>query len=188
MIKKFVPIFLLWLSGFGLYIYDVCHKSYNTYVYDAEGIVVLTGAKGRIDHGLKIMALNSTPHMLITGVRSDFRLDGYIQGQPSTTKSRVDLGYKAYNTSGNAIETAQWTKDRNIHSIILVTSDYHIRRALLEFYHYLPHVKIYICPLITKNWQQNCFINLIKLSREYNKLLGSSLRFLIYKIYDTVNL
>src|SRR5207248_507539 len=42
----------------------------------------------------------------------------------------VDLDYSALNTLGNAVETRRWVLDRGFHSLIIVTSAYHMPRAL----------------------------------------------------------
>ena len=44
----------------------------------------------------------------------------------------MTLGYRALDTAGNAAETAAWVKANNIHSLIVVTSNYHMPRALAE--------------------------------------------------------
>jgi len=41
-------------------------------------------------------------------------------------KSRIDLGYEAKNTRGNAVEVAKWVRDHQYKSIRLVTANYHI--------------------------------------------------------------
>jgi uncharacterized SAM-binding protein YcdF (DUF218 family) len=44
----------------------------------------------------------------------------------------VDLGFTAADTVGNARETAEWAKAMRFSSLIIVTSDYHMPRAMLE--------------------------------------------------------
>ena len=48
-------------------------------------------------------------------------------------KDRIDLGYNAQSTLGNALETALWVKERNINDIILITDNWHMPRTLLIF-------------------------------------------------------
>jgi uncharacterized SAM-binding protein YcdF (DUF218 family) len=44
----------------------------------------------------------------------------------------VDLGFTAADTVGNARETADWARAMRYRSLIVVTSDYHMPRAMLE--------------------------------------------------------
>ncbi|HEX7943206.1 MAG TPA: YdcF family protein, partial [Phenylobacterium sp.] len=44
----------------------------------------------------------------------------------------VDLGFTAADTVGNARETAAWAQAMRYRSLIIVTADYHMPRAMLE--------------------------------------------------------
>ena len=44
----------------------------------------------------------------------------------------VDLGFTAADTVGNARETAEWARAMRYRSLIVVTTDYHMPRAMLE--------------------------------------------------------
>jgi len=50
----------------------------------------------------------------------------------------VDLDYTAVNTIGNAVETRRWALNHGFHSLVVVTSNYHMPRAMLELSHQLP--------------------------------------------------
>ena len=52
------------------------------------------------------------------------------------------LGHKALTTYGNANETQEWITANKVKSIRLVTSGYHMGRALLEFKRVMPDLKI----------------------------------------------
>jgi uncharacterized SAM-binding protein YcdF (DUF218 family) len=56
----------------------------------------------------------------------------------ATMRCCVDLGHEAIDTRSNAIETAAWAKYRGYHSIRLITSDWHMRRARFELERQLP--------------------------------------------------
>jgi uncharacterized SAM-binding protein YcdF (DUF218 family) len=53
----------------------------------------------------------------------------------------VDLDYRARNTIGNAIETRRWTEANGFDAIIVVTSNYHMPRTLVELDHALPNLQ-----------------------------------------------
>ena len=50
----------------------------------------------------------------------------------------VDLDYSALNTLGNAVQARRWAIEHGFHSLIVVTSAYHMPRALAELAHQLP--------------------------------------------------
>ena len=59
----------------------------------------------------------------------------------------VDLGFEAEDTVGNARETAEWVRSHDYQSLIVVTSDYHMPRAMLELRAALPGVQLIAYPV-----------------------------------------
>ena len=60
----------------------------------------------------------------------------------------VDFDWSV-NTLGNAIETRRWAQSRGFRSLIVVTSNYHMPRALAEIANQLPDVNLVPFPVIT---------------------------------------
>jgi uncharacterized SAM-binding protein YcdF (DUF218 family) len=56
---------------------------------------------------------------------------------------------RSLNTLGNAIETKRWAEHRGFRSLIVVTSNYHMPRALAEIAHQLPDVVLVPFPVVT---------------------------------------
>src|SRR6516164_1397042 len=56
---------------------------------------------------------------------------------------------RSLNTLGNAIETKRWAERRGFRSLIVVTSNYHMPRALAEIAHQLPDVALVPFPVVT---------------------------------------
>tara|TARA_B110000238_G_C16001953_1_gene384887 strand:- start:44 stop:616 length:573 start_codon:yes stop_codon:yes gene_type:complete len=107
----------------------------------SNNIVVLTGNAQRLVSGLNLMSNNDKSRMLITGVAKGVKHFDIIKNK-NINKNRVELGYKAQNTQGNAIETSVWMKKYNINDIILVTDDWHMQRALLLFNGIISNIQI----------------------------------------------
>ena len=61
----------------------------------------------------------------------------------------VDLGFKAADTNGNAREIAAWAKTHSYNSLIVVTADYHMPRAMLELRGAMPGVELIAYPVKT---------------------------------------
>lgn len=109
-----------------------------------DGIVVLTGGAQRIGEGVDLLAQGYGSRLLITGVNertSRSEIARLNPGQRRLFECCVDLDYRARNTIGNAIETRRWVQDNRFRSLIVVTSNYHMPRTLLELDHVLPNVR-----------------------------------------------
>jgi len=61
----------------------------------------------------------------------------------------VDLGFEAANTVGNARETAEWASAMRYDSLIVVTADYHMPRAMLELRATMPNAVLTPYPVRT---------------------------------------
>jgi uncharacterized SAM-binding protein YcdF (DUF218 family) len=150
---------------------------------NADGIVVLTGGTARVSDGLELLAAGRGKRLLITGVNPG-TTTGDIAHQFAdygrALACCVDLDYSAINTLGNAVETRRWTLDRGFHSLIVVTSAYHMPRALAEISHQLPDVALVPFPVVSDRlriepWWANGTTTRLVLS-EYFKYLFAQLR------------
>ncbi len=116
----------------------------------ADGIVALTGGPDRITAAYKLLEQGKGTRLLITGVHPDVGMASLKEIVPERTDKFdccVDLDRRAENTIGNATETADWVREKNYRSIILVTSTYHLPRAKLELSRAMPDVKISAFPV-----------------------------------------
>lgn len=116
----------------------------------ADGIVALTGGPDRITVAYRLLEQGKAGRLLITGVHPDVTaasLKKIVPGDASKFDCCIDIGYMAANTVGNAAETADWVRERNYRSIILVTSTYHLPRAKLELGRAMPGVEIMPFPV-----------------------------------------
>ena len=89
----------------------------------------------------------------------------------------VDLDYSALNTLGNAVETRRWVIDRGFHSLIIVTSAYHMPRALAEIADQLPDVVLIPFPVVADRlrvepWWSNSTTTRLVLSEYFKDLLA----------------
>ena len=60
------------------------------------------------------------------------------------------LGKDARNTLENAEEVGEWVSRNNINKIVLVTSDYHMRRSMMILKHKNPKLEIIPCAVKSK--------------------------------------
>jgi uncharacterized SAM-binding protein YcdF (DUF218 family) len=106
-----------------------------------DGIVALTGGSQRIGDAIDLLAKGYARRLLISGVNEKTSRDEIARlnpGQRRLFECCVDLDYRARNTIGNAIETRRWMNEHGFSSLIVVTSNYHMPRTLLELDNVLP--------------------------------------------------
>jgi uncharacterized SAM-binding protein YcdF (DUF218 family) len=88
----------------------------------------------------------------------------------------VDLGYEARNTIGNALETRRGLAAHGQRGpVIVVTSNYHMPRALAELAHELPGTELVPFPVVSDRLRAGAWWNDIGVARlwvgEYVKYL-----------------
>jgi len=120
----------------------------------ADGIAVLTGGMARIDEAMKLLAKGKAKRVLITGVNqatTKEQLKRLASQGGQYFACCVDIDKEALNTIDNATETAQWAVLHRYGSIIVVTSNYHMPRALAELARAIPGVTLVPYPVVDNN-------------------------------------
>jgi uncharacterized SAM-binding protein YcdF (DUF218 family) len=145
----------------------------------AQGIVVLTGGSARIDHALELLVEGRGSRLLISGVNpavSEKTLAETLgSGFGVALECCVDLGHAARDTIGNALETRKWAERRHFSSLLVVTSDYHMRRSMAELASAMPGIRLLAVPISNPDlhladwWKEPHTFAL--LAREYGKYL-----------------
>jgi uncharacterized SAM-binding protein YcdF (DUF218 family) len=144
-------IALIWAAGLGAFGMRVADSTPADDPPNADGIVALTGAASvRIEAAVQLLEQGKAPRLLVSGVNPDVtrpELQAVAHDFGRAFNCCVDLGFRAANTQGNARETAGWAAYHHYKSLIVVTSDYHIPRAMLELHAAMPGVKLYPYPV-----------------------------------------
>jgi len=120
---------------------------------DADGIVVLTGAAARIPDGIELLAAGRGKRLLITGVHRATRAREIARLTPLYSNyfsCCIDLDRSALNTFGNAVEARRWAHEHDFKSLIIVTSNWHIQRAMVELRYQLPDVALIPYPVVSR--------------------------------------
>jgi uncharacterized SAM-binding protein YcdF (DUF218 family) len=149
----------------------------------ADGIVVLTGAAARIPDAIELLATERGKRLLITGVHRATSSREIARITPLYSKyftCCIDLDRSALNTFGNALEARRWARQNNFNSLIVVTSNWHMPRAMAELAHQLPDVTLIAYPVIsekvkTEPWWSNTDTARLLLG-EYLKYLFALMR------------
>jgi uncharacterized SAM-binding protein YcdF (DUF218 family) len=118
---------------------------------DADGIVALTGGASRITDAIELLASGRGKRLLISGANRATNSNEISRLNPEFepwVRCCVDFD-RSLNTLGNAVETKRWAERRGFRSLIIVTSNYHMPRALAEIAHQLPDVVLVPFPVVT---------------------------------------
>src|SRR3954470_14909025 len=112
---------------------------------NADGIVVLTGGSSRVSDAMELLAGGYGKRLLISGVHPTNAASDISRSLPdkqSLLGCCVDLDRSAVNTRSNAAETRRWVRERGFKSLIVVTSNYHMPRAIVELSHAMPEIQL----------------------------------------------
>jgi uncharacterized SAM-binding protein YcdF (DUF218 family) len=149
---------------------------------DADGIVALTGGASRIADAIELLASGRGQRLLISGANRSTNLHEISRLKPEFerwVRCCVDFD-RSVNTLGNAIEIKRWTEHRGFRSLIVVTSNYHMPRALAEIAHQLPDVALLPFPVVSERlraepwWASSATARLM--FTEYVKLIFARVR------------
>ncbi|MCD2175689.1 YdcF family protein [Rhizobium sp. C4] len=149
----------------------------------ADAVVVLTGGTQRIDQAVNLLETGTGQRLLISGVHPDTsaaRIREMTRAPQSLFVCCVDLGYDAIDTVGNALETAKWVRAHKYRRVLVVTSNYHMPRSLLELHRIDPETQYVGYPIVytdlkSENWMAMPEVVKAMVS-EYVKLVGATIR------------
>ena len=146
-------LFVLFIIGFIVFANGI-DREQGEPQQTADGIAVLTGGVSRIDRAMALLAAGKAKRVLITGVNRTTTVEELKQlasqgGQYFTCC--VDIDKEARNTIDNATETSEWVALHHYRSIIVVTSNYHMPRALAELARVLPGVTLIPYAVVDNN-------------------------------------
>lgn len=116
----------------------------------ADGIVVLTGGPERISSAIRLLEERAAGRLLISGVHPQttaHELRRVTGTGRDLFRCCIDLDRRAPDTRGNAEEARQWADERGYSRLLIVTSDYHILRAMKEFSRAMPKTELVACPV-----------------------------------------
>ncbi len=142
-----------------------------------NNFIVLTGGNNRVKKSLNIFFQleNKNKNLFISGVGKGFNkktLKKITQRNPNYNKiidCCIQIEGISRNTFSNAVESLKWVKSKKINSFVLLTNNYHMPRAMLEFKSIFKDIKITPYVFIDENkiWWKT-IINYISEYFKYN--------------------
>lgn len=168
----------LWLGGLYAFTRDVAEAPPPD-MKPADAIVVLTGGTRRLDTGFELLDKGMGKKLFISGVYKGVEVKELLNKWKKESAHRLDccveLGFEADDTIGNAREATGWLRRENFSTYYLVTANYHLKRALLDFNAFGPDLTPLPYPVQPDSldminwWREGASRSLIL--REYNKFL-----------------
>ncbi|WP_291686642.1 YdcF family protein [Bradyrhizobium sp.] len=149
----------------------------------ADGIVVLTGGSSRVSDAMELLAGGYGTRLLISGVHPTNAASDISRSLPDNQQFLsccVDLDHSAVNTRSNAAETRRWARERGFRSLIVVTSNYHMPRAIVELSHAMPDIRLIPFAVVGEKWRDEPWwtsgATLRLLLSEYVKYVAAEVR------------
>jgi uncharacterized SAM-binding protein YcdF (DUF218 family) len=181
---------LAWGGGFVAFVSSMPTGSPCPICY-TDAIVVLTGGNSRLSEGLELLHKGLASTLYISGVHPGTSLQTVIKKsgyKGPLDPSKIVMDYEARSTLENSQKVMAWISQHPIHTIRLVTANYHMRRALLEFKQRIgDKVKILVHAVTPSDSTQNAWYKDHKVLslylNEYHKYLGALARSIIREIY-----
>jgi uncharacterized SAM-binding protein YcdF (DUF218 family) len=169
--------FLLWLFGLLVFVGSVRQTPpLLSELPNADAIMVLTGGSERVETGIALLTANKAPKLYISGVGVGVKTRELAGNLPKNLRANIILGRIAQNTRENALEIERWVKHDKLKTLLIVTSNYHMPRSILELNRRLPEATLYAVTVHSGHvklndwWEYSGTRNLIL--AEYHKYLA----------------
>lgn len=171
----------VWLAGLQWFTHGIVTDTAPEALAPADAIVVLTGGSKRIDEGFVLLEKKLGKKLFISGVYHGVEVKQLLDklNKSSRLKCCVELGFEAADTQGNAKETVKWLREQKYSTYYLVTANYHMARAKLNFEAYAPDLTLIPYPVNPEGlerqgwWRDPQFREVILV--EYSKYLVTRL-------------
>ncbi|MDD2581049.1 MAG: YdcF family protein [Desulfuromonadaceae bacterium] len=140
-IKALLTLFIIGAVVVTALFIDFTYKtfSYRQNTQKADAIVVLAGGKGRVEEGVRLFRESRAKFLFFVGVDPSVRKKDLYRPKPGDpSAANVILEKSSRNTLENSILGRDLIVRSGVHSVLLITSRYHLKRASILFRNSLP--------------------------------------------------
>lgn len=151
-----------------------------------EAIVVLAGDRFRIPRAIELLHKRNRARLVISGTAKNMTLTNLINQQTGAATNihevwdKIVLEGESSSTLENAIETGRILSQHSIKRIILITSEYHMTRALQIFKNKFPELDTIAFPITSQVASLTVWDPVASLKKIY-KLLMEYLKFIAWR-------
>ena len=153
MIKKKYLLLVILIIAVLIIDYSFFYKKILNYKNNLDynkNFIVLTGGDNRVKKSLKIFfqIKNNNKNLFISGVGKGFdkkilkKLTQQNISNEKVIECCIQIEGISRDTFSNAVESLKWVKSKKINSFVLLTNNYHMPRAMLEFKSIFNDIKI----------------------------------------------
>lgn len=182
-IRGIIFLLLLFLLAVTVLFVDFAYKTFSVRQSNAktDAIVVLTGGRGRVEEGIKLYRENQATWLFLIGVDPlVHKSDLFTEHKGQRGGEGVFLEKVSRNTLENALQARELIIRKNVRSIKLITSRYHMKRAILIFQNVLPKdVVIYPYPVDSKNLKEEWWSH----SGSFRLLMGEFYKYCLFRTF-----
>lgn len=178
-LTAFLTLLMFWALGWLWFAAAVVSAKPQTPDAKTDAIIVLTGGDKRVNTGLDLIADGKANYLFISGVNAKVKPEELValwDGDHKKVLPKITLGYAADSTATNATESRDWIKKNNIHSVRLVTANYHMARSMLLMQNQTPDLDIIKHPVVPADFEPWTEQFWPLTFQEYNKFLMTWLR------------
>ena len=154
LLKGLFALMILLLLVLSVLFVDFVYKTFSVSQrqMQTEAIMVLTGGRGRVEEGVKLYRAKQARLLFLIGVDPMVKKRELFRGEGS---ENVVLEKVSRNTLENAMYARELVARHKVTSIKLITSRYHMKRAMLIFRNAIPrNVAIYPYPVDSTNLKE----------------------------------
>ncbi len=157
-VKGFLAFFLLIVCVVMLLFIDFAYTTFSLRQRNVstDAIVVLTGGRGRVEEGIRLYRAGRARKLFLVGVDPSVRkADLFTEKKGERGGEDIILEQSSRNTLENALYSRDLIARYEIRSVQLITSRYHMERAVLIFRSVLPKdIAVYPYPVDSRNLKQ----------------------------------
>lgn len=157
-VKGLFSLALIVLLALAVLFIDFTYKTFSMSQRQVktDAIVVLAGGRGRVEEGVRLYRDHQSRYLFLVGVDPSVKKsDLFREREGEQMGEEVFLEKESRNTLENALYCREMLLKKEIGSIMLITSRYHMKRATLIFRNILPKdVAIYPHPVDSKNLKE----------------------------------